>query len=131
MKRFDPVSGFGLKHKRTPQKPFFVFGDWIFDSAFFRSPLRDRARRKLSEKLLLVPQQSKLRPGHHFEGKRTLLQSFFSMSDLDGGLPVTFRPPNKSGGGFFSNFPALGFFFRVLRPTGLPSVRVSALVLFF
>ena len=126
----DPCLRVWIETQKGSRNLFFAFCEF-FDSAFLRSPPRDRARLRLSEKLLLVPQQSKLRPGHHFEGKRTLLQSFFSMSDLDGGLPVTFRPPNKSGGGFFSNFPGLGFFFRGLRPTGRPSSRFWSLVLFF
>ena len=44
-----------------------AFCEFFSESAFFRSPPRDRARRELSEKLLLVPQRSKLRSGHQFE----------------------------------------------------------------
>ena len=64
------VSGFGLKHKNGSRNLFFAFCECFFDSAFLRSPPRDRARRGLSESLPLVPQQSKLRSGDHFEGKR-------------------------------------------------------------
>ena len=121
-KRSDPRFGVWPETQgNAPETVFFTFCECFFDSAFFLSPPRDRTPRELSKSLTLVQKRSKLRSGHHFEGKTMpfsiekkfpiWMEAFPSLLGLE---------TKNMGRGLFSKWPPPVLDFFSLRTTGRP-----------